>query len=259
MFDGLVRRAIFANADRVMREDIGHGNFHQRTQAYGAPPVVTEDEEPGSEGSQLRECKTVQDGTHGMFSDSEVQVPARGAAGLEIACFREGQTRLGGWGKVGGTTKQPWKVRCDGVQNLGRRLASRNSLCISRKEGNIFRPVRGWLSLLDLLNFLRQLRKFLAVLGKLLFPLLAGFAASSSDTGCEVFVHLLGHQKLRIGRPSIGLLRQLDLLLAERLAVGSARILPVRGSVADVAVDDHKRRSAGRARGSPERILDAIQ
>ena len=44
MLDGLVRRAVLAEADRVVREDVDDGRVHERAQAQRRAQVVAEDE-----------------------------------------------------------------------------------------------------------------------------------------------------------------------------------------------------------------------
>jgi hypothetical protein len=65
----------------------------------------------------------------------------------------------------------------------------------------------------------------------------------------ELFVHVLGdfvrHEELCIGRPAVTLLGLANLLFAERFAVGAGRVLLRGRAVADVAVDDDKRRFLG--------------
>ena len=63
-----------------------------------------------------------------------------------------------------------------------------------------------------------------------------------ADTRLEMFAHAVGDEKLRVLRPAVMALGQLDFLLAQRFAVRRARILFVRSAVGDVAVDDDERR-----------------
>ena len=45
VLDGLVRRAVLTDGDRVVCEDVDHRQLHQRAQPDGRPAVVTEDQE----------------------------------------------------------------------------------------------------------------------------------------------------------------------------------------------------------------------
>src|SRR5438552_13116447 len=69
-------------------------------------------------------------------------------------------------------------------------------------------------------------------------PLAAERPAPRTQAAPEVLPHAVGHEELRILRPPIGTLGQPDLLLAQRLAMGPARVLFARRAVGDVAVDD---------------------
>ena len=53
LLDRLVGRAVFADADRVVREDVDDRDFHQGRQADRHPAVVAEDQEAGAEGRTL--------------------------------------------------------------------------------------------------------------------------------------------------------------------------------------------------------------
>ena len=69
-----------------------------------------------------------------------------------------------------------------------------------------------------------------------------------------MLAHALRHQKLGVLGPAVAALGQADLLLAERLAMGGAGILLVRGAVADMAVDDDQGRHIVRASKSLDRL-----
>ena len=53
-----------------------------------------------------------------------------------------------------------------------------------------------------------------------------------------MLIDAIGHQKLRLLGPSVSALYKLYLILTQRLAMRLGRVLLVRGSVADVAVQD---------------------
>ena len=72
----------------------------------------------------------------------------------------------------------------------------------------------------------------------------ARLAAARADAGGEVLADAVGHEELRVLRPAVGALGELDFLVAQRLAVGRGGVLLVRRAVADVAVEDDQRRPA---------------
>src|SRR5712691_6605503 len=88
------------------------------------------------------------------------------------------------------------------------------------------------------------------------YPLLAGSTAASADSLGKVFAHPVGDKELGIFRPSIVSLGQLDLFLAERLAVGGGSILLVRSAVGDVTVHDNQ---GGAIVGAQEDFEGALQ
>ena len=71
-------------------------------------------------------------------------------------------------------------------------------------------------------------------------------------------VDFLGHQELCVLRPAVGFFRQLDLVFAERFAVGSRRVLFVRSSPGDVAVEDDERRALGFLLSGADRAVDGF-
>src|SRR2546430_3221935 len=81
LFDGLVRRAVFTNADGVMCEDIDNGNFHKAGETHGRLHVVAEIEKCPTEGAQAAETHAAHRRAHGMFTHAVVDVAAAVLAG----------------------------------------------------------------------------------------------------------------------------------------------------------------------------------
>src|ERR1700745_391396 len=203
MFDRLVGWAIFADSDGIVREDVDHGNFHQRAEPDGTSAVVAENQEPRPEGSQLRQRETVKNRTHRVFTDPKVQIAARSTVGLKITRARERQSRLGGRSKVRGATDHPGKIRRDGIENFGRGVTSGYSLAISWKNGNVLGPVHRQLAFLHLIELRGKFGKLLPVPDELFLPLFARFAAPPCNPGLEVLVYAVRNQELGVGRPAI--------------------------------------------------------
>src|SRR5262245_38011969 len=84
-------------------------------------------------------------------------------------------------------------------------------------------------------------------------------APAAADALAEVLVHAVGDQELRVLRPAIGSLRQPNLLLAERLAVGGAGVLLVWRAPGDVAVHDDQRRPIARVLENAEGPIEHLQ
>ena len=75
MLDWLVGRAVFANADGVMRPHVGDGQIHEGCEADSTTHEVGEHEERTTVGAgEAVGCDAVHDGAHGEFADTEVHV-----------------------------------------------------------------------------------------------------------------------------------------------------------------------------------------
>src|SRR5712672_4018518 len=194
-----------------------------------------------------------------MFTDPKMEVAAGSTVGLKITGARKSKSRPGGRSEVCRSSDDPGKIRRNGIEDFGRGVASGDSLAIRWKNGNVLRPIPRQLALLNLIELRGKLGKLLPVLCELLLPLFARFAAPPSNPGLEVLIYPAGNQELGVGRPTVGLLHQLDLVFAERLAVRGTGILTMRRTIADMTIDDYDRWSARRTRGIPQRVLNAIQ
>ena len=85
LLDGLVRRPVLAEPDRVVGEDPDRGDLHQRAEPDRLARVVGEDQVGGAVRPQLREREAVHDACHSVLADSEVEVPAASVLGGEDA------------------------------------------------------------------------------------------------------------------------------------------------------------------------------
>src|SRR5271165_5677075 len=96
-----------------------------------------------------------------------------------------------------------------------------------------------------------ELFRQLWILGSILLhagkPGIPQLLATLPDAATKVFVNSIGDVELRVLRPAVISLGPLDFIVPERLTVGSARVLLVRGAVGDVAVNDNQRRAVARA------------
>ena len=89
MLDRLVRRAVFAEADGVVREHMDHALLHQRRHADGVAAVVAEGEEGAAVGNEAAvQGNAVHDGGHAEFAHAVVDVAAdpAGAVGDALSC-----------------------------------------------------------------------------------------------------------------------------------------------------------------------------
>ena len=77
MFDRLMRRPVFAETDRIMREDIDRPQTHQRAKADRRARIIGEDEEGaaiGNEAAMQRDA--VERRRHAEFADAEMNIAA---------------------------------------------------------------------------------------------------------------------------------------------------------------------------------------
>ena len=82
----LVRRAVLADADAVVREDVGDGQFAERGEADARAAVVGEHEERGAAGAEEAVVgDAVADRAHGVLADAEPDVAAQRILLREIA------------------------------------------------------------------------------------------------------------------------------------------------------------------------------
>src|SRR5215469_2651372 len=88
-------------AHGIMSEDKKGGQFHESSQPYGRPRIVTENEERCAIGTQLGERESVHDRGHGMFTDPKVQVLPSRSVGLEVSRAVIGQLRFVGGTEIG--------------------------------------------------------------------------------------------------------------------------------------------------------------
>ncbi len=123
LFDRLVRRAVLADPDRVVRKDENNRQFHDRGQPDRRPHIVAEYQEGGGERAQVTERHAVGDGAHGVFADAEMHVAAAGRRRFQVLVALAGQLGLGRGRKVGGAADQGRGFGGDGVQHLAAGVA----------------------------------------------------------------------------------------------------------------------------------------
>src|SRR5262245_25026651 len=195
-------RAVFADADRVVREDVDDRDFHEGRKANRSPREVGEDEEARPEGPELRKRESVRDGRGGVLADAEVEVAPGTAVRLEVARPLERQPGLRRWREIGCAPEQPRHVLRDRVQDLARRVAARDALRVRWELGDGGVPALGQLAALHALYFVRQLGVSGLVLLEQRLPGLASLPATRPDPFGEVLVHPVRNQELRVLGPT---------------------------------------------------------
>src|ERR1044071_10446994 len=102
-----MRRPIFTHADGVMREYINDGNLHDRRQTHGWTRIIAEDEEARAERTDFANGQAVQDGTHGVLADAEMEIAPTIIVGFKVTRAIEGETGFGGRRQVCRASNQP--------------------------------------------------------------------------------------------------------------------------------------------------------
>ena len=125
-------------------------------------------------------------------------------------------------------------------------------------DGKIAIPTLRQFSALYLVNFFRQVRILGAIRCEKFRPVLLGLRAALTDAGSKVVVDAVGHEKLRVFRPTVITLGEFDFFLAEGFAVGFGGVLFVRRTVSDVAVEHNERRPALGPAEYREGVIDAL-
>ena len=101
MLHRLVRRPVFADADRVVRHHVDDALTHQRAEADGGAGIVREDEEGAGIGHDAAmQRHAVHRGSHRMLADAPVDVAAAISIRRERRLRRRG-ARVVGAGEIG--------------------------------------------------------------------------------------------------------------------------------------------------------------
>ena len=96
--------------------------------------------------------------------------------------------------------------------------------------------------MLHLFESLGQFRILRRIICEQLGPLCEQIAASPSNAITKMLANTIRYEEFRVFRPSIELLDQPDFFFAQRLAMRCVRVLLVRRTVPDVAVNDDQSR-----------------
>jgi hypothetical protein len=90
VLDRLVGRAVLAETDRVVCENVGDRQLHYGSQPHRRPKVVGEDQERRHEGAHAAvQREPVGDPSHGVLADAEVQVASRKRVGRHRGLSRD--------------------------------------------------------------------------------------------------------------------------------------------------------------------------
>ena len=104
-----------------------------------------------------------------------------------------------------------------------------------------------------------KLRELRFVSTKQSHPIAPQFCTSLTQLSLEIVQHFRRNQEFGVLRPTIASFGAANLLFPEWFAVGSARILLVRRTVGDMAIDDDQTRSVRRLLETLKRFSQEIQ
>jgi hypothetical protein len=242
-----------------VREDVDRRHFEDRSEPDRRLQVVAEREERRAERAELREREAVQNGRHRVLPDAEMHVAPARRRPTEIAGAFERETSLGRRCEICGAADEPRYVARDRVLNFRGGFSTPEALRVGLERRQVAVPAAGQVAPLHPIELVRELRVIASIAGQHRRPRLAELTAACADAATEVIDDAVGHEELRVLGPTIGPLGEPDLLLTERLTVSGVRVVLVRRSPADVAVDDDESRAIGAGLERLERAVEQIE
>ena len=133
-----------------------------------------------------------------------------------------------------------------------------NALGVGREHGKVAVPSGGQFAALHLVDLGGEFRVLAPVGPEEFRPPAAGLRPPGPHSGREMLLDALGDKELRILGPAIEALAEADLLFAQGLAMGCGSVLLVRGTIADVAIQDNECGAALRLSEDLKGVLDAV-
>src|SRR5207253_10479211 len=132
LFDGLVRGAVFAEADGVVCEDVDDLHVRERGESYGGLHVVGEAHEGRAEGDESAvETHARQGRAHPVLAYAEVKYAPLVRAGLEAAAFTD--VSVGRGAEVCRAADERRHVRRERVDDFAARLTRRHRLRVGER------------------------------------------------------------------------------------------------------------------------------
>src|SRR5215471_546936 len=185
-----------------------------------------------------------------VLSAGAIRLDASRAFILQCSLVRRSEIRR--------TAEKPGDILRESIQHFARCFAPGNSLWVGWKYRKVAIPSCGKLSPLHQINLGGQLRKLYPILGKEFSPLKPGLITPGTHSGSKVIVDAVRHEELRVLRPAICALGQADLVIAQWLAVSFRRVLLMRRTVADMAIQNNEGRSLLRLSENLKGAFDPI-
>ena len=177
-----------------------------------------------------------------MLADAEMQLRPPGRVGFEIAGALERQAGLGRRREIGRAADQPRVMRGNGVEHLAGGVARGKALGVGGKNRKSRVPAIGKLAPLHAFDLVGKIGVLASVGCEQRAPIFVETSSAPADAVLKMLAHAVRHEEFGVLGPAVAALGETDLLLAERLAVGRAGVVLVRGAVADMAFDDDQGR-----------------
>src|SRR5262249_36217826 len=154
----------------------------------------------------------------------EMEIPASRAFSLEISRTSEFEGGLVRGPEVRRAAEEPGNVLGQHIQHLARGVAAGDAFGIRWKGRQVAIPTRRHRAHLHLLDLGAELRELLTVVGKEPLPSAVRLSAPRANAGVKLLHDAVGYEELGILWPAISTLREPNLFLAQRFAMGSSGI-----------------------------------
>ena len=139
--DRLVRRAVFAHADGVVRVDIKHRQFRQRSDTHRRTRVIGEHQkgrDAGAENSVVSDA--VGDRRHAVFADAEADIASTTVGRIEVRRAVDEVERRAV--EIGATTDQQREFVRDRLENVAAGRACATEFDVGGEERGFLQQVR---------------------------------------------------------------------------------------------------------------------
>ena len=234
-------RTVFADADAVVREDVGRRQAHEGSQADHGFHIIAEDEErTGIRTDATVEGQAVGDGTHGQFADAEVDVAAAVIGFAEEAFVFH--FRLVRRSQVGTAAEELGHDVLQTIDHRAGQAARSLRLIFISPESFIIQESLGIDIAVEGIPFGLHFREFSSVVGKEFLPVrfgCAGFLAQFSIMRIDFVGNV--ERFLRF-RPAQVFFHGDDVFFTQRRAMSGSRTLFSRAAIADLGLDGDERR-----------------
>src|SRR5713101_7450157 len=141
MLDRLMRRAVFTDANRIVRENKNYLQTHYRGEPDRRAAIVSKDHEAGSIWNKTAvQREAVENRAHRMLANPEMEVPARIIVPLEITALLD--IGKGRFVEIRRPAEQPADPLRDNLLHPRRRLACRERI-LGREDRQITIPSGG--------------------------------------------------------------------------------------------------------------------